>query len=68
MSKRQEVPGAIIQRQREADELANHQERVQWLSCDKPAWADGTPVDEHSRHVLLLQSQAAIANAKAGPV
>lgn len=61
----QHTPGAAakLQADREAAELANHRERVVWLSADRPKWADGELVDNYTRRVLLLQSRAAIAKA-----
>lgn len=50
-----------IQSARDAQDIANHQERVIWLSGESPCWSDGSLVDAHSRHVLLLQSRAALA-------
>lgn len=49
-----------IQHEREAIDLANHRQRVTWLSAPEPKWSCGTRVDSHTRHVLLLQSKAAI--------
>ena len=51
-----------IQAKRDADNLANHRERIEWLTADRPCWACGEPVDAHTRHALLTQSQAALAN------
>lgn len=56
---------AEIQRIREAEELANHAERVAWLSGDVPCWSCGSLVDAHTRHALLVQSRAALAKANA---
>jgi hypothetical protein len=52
-----------IQQEREAEALANHRERVLWLTADAPKWACGTPVDAFMRRILLQQSRAAIAKA-----
>jgi hypothetical protein len=49
-----------IQHEREASDLENHRQRVTWLSAPEPKWSCGTRVDSHTRHVLLLQSKAAI--------
>lgn len=57
--------GADIQREREAEELANHMERLPWLESAHPCWSCGTPVDVHTRNVMLRQSREAIAAAKA---
>lgn len=55
---------ALIQQQREAQELANHQERVRWLTGDAPTWACGAPVDPSTIRVLLNQSRAVLARAR----
>lgn len=52
-----------IQQERNDANLKNHRERVVWLSGERPCWADGEPVDCHTRHVLLLQSQDALRSA-----
>lgn len=52
-----------IQQERDAANMQNHRERIEWLSQDRPCWACGEPVDAHSRHVLLLQSQEALRAA-----
>lgn len=57
------IRAAEIQREREAVNLQNHRERVEWLSSERPRWACGELVDAHSRHVLLLQSQEALCAA-----
>lgn len=49
-----------IQHEREASDRENHRQRVTWLSAPEPKWSCGTRVDSHTRHVLLLQSKAAI--------
>jgi hypothetical protein len=49
-----------IQAQRDAENLRNHRERIEWLEGDSPCWADGEPVDCHTRQVLLLQSREAL--------
>lgn len=56
-----------IQRTREAADLANHIERIQWLGQPKPMWSCGTPVDAHTRNVMMLQSRTAIAAAEVSP-
>lgn len=52
-----------LQEQRDAADLANHRERIVWLSALEPKWACGTRVDTHMRNVLLKQSQAFVAAA-----
>jgi hypothetical protein len=54
---------ALVQRDREAADLENHRDRLAWITGDRPRWADGEPVDAHTRHVLALQSRAAIQAA-----
>jgi len=56
---------AAIQAERDRADLLNHRERIEWLTSSAPRWFCGTPVDAHSRHVLLLQSRAALAAAEA---
>lgn len=63
MNAAQHTPAAALQAAREAADLANHRERLVWLSVDQPKWSCGALVDCHTRNVLLLQSRAAIANA-----
>lgn len=63
LSDEEKIKRAVaIQRKREADELANHVERLEWLSGNAPCWSDGTPVDAHTRNTLLTQSRDFIAN------
>lgn len=52
-----------LQRAREAEDLANHRERLAWLSVDRPMWSCGALVDCHTRNVLLQQSRVAISKA-----
>ena len=52
-----------LQQEREAANLANHRERLAWLSGDRPTWSCGTPVDAHTRHALLAQSRAFVTSA-----
>lgn len=51
---------AQIQCDREAADLANHRERIQWLSAPNPKWACGVPVDGFTRRTLLNQSKEAV--------
>lgn len=55
---------ARIQQEREAADLANHIERIQWLEAERPVYSCGTPVDTHTRNALLLQSRTFVANRK----
>jgi len=59
------TPGAaaLLQQEREATDLKNHQERLAWLSATRPTWACGEPVDAYTRRVLLEQSRTALAKA-----
>lgn len=59
-------PAAQIQRQREAEFLANHKERIAWLEQDAPKWACGAPVPPSEQFKLLAQSREAIAKATGG--
>ncbi|WP_284335396.1 hypothetical protein [Comamonas sp. NoAH] len=54
-----------IQEAREAENLANHRERIQWLSQPKPLYSCGTPVDVHTRHALRVQSENALRATQA---
>ena len=54
-----------IQEAREAEELANHRERLQWLSQSKPQWSCGTPVSSYMHRVLKTQSENALRAAQA---
>ena len=53
----QASPAALIQQAREAADLKNHQERLVWLSAERPTYACGMPVDSHMKHALLAQSR-----------
>lgn len=55
-----------LQQAREAADLARHKSRLQWLTKGRPCWADGTPVDAHTRHALERQSRAALAEGHEG--
>ena len=55
---------AALQAEREAADYSNHRERVTWLESPSPCWADGTPVDAHSRHALLAQSRNFLTSCK----
>lgn len=48
---------------RVAAEMANHAERIEWLSADAPRWSCGELVCAHMRNALLAQSRAALAKA-----
>jgi hypothetical protein len=54
-----------IQQKRDADDLANHRERIVWLTGEDPRWACGTRVDTFMRNVLLVQSRAVVARLEA---
>ncbi|KPV08913.1 hypothetical protein APR50_10610 [Variovorax paradoxus] len=58
------TPAAALQAAREAADLANHRERLVWLSAERPRWSCGALVDCHTRNVLLQQSRAALAKAQ----
>jgi hypothetical protein len=57
-------PAELIQQAREAADLTNHQERLEWLSAERPTWACGTPVDSHMKHALLAQSLDFVRQAR----
>jgi hypothetical protein len=42
--------------------IAHHQNRVTWLSSDKPLYSCGTPVDAHTKINLLRQSKEFLKN------
>jgi hypothetical protein len=46
----------IAERQRQADKL-HHEERIAWLSDERPKYADGSPVPEHEILMLLSGSK-----------
>lgn len=52
-----------LQREREARELANHRDRIDWLTKSDPRWACGTPVAPSICAMLLNQSRAAVRAA-----
>lgn len=54
-----------IQEAREAADLANHRERLQWLSMSKPLWSCGTPVSPFMHRVLKTQSENALRATQA---
>ncbi|HEX8610197.1 MAG TPA: hypothetical protein VF800_02830 [Telluria sp.] len=49
-----------IQASRDAENIANHRERIEWLSAKQPCWACGEPVDAHMRNTLMAQSRTAL--------
>lgn len=49
-----------IQQDREQADLANHRERLEWLSGESPRWACGELVDTYTSKVLLNQSRSYI--------
>ncbi|PLC06356.1 hypothetical protein CY658_04805 [Variovorax sp. RO1] len=55
-----------LQKAREAEDLANHRSRLEWLTGESPRWSCGAPVDAHTRNELTLQSRDAIAKATEG--
>lgn len=63
-TKAQHTPAALIQREREAADIANHRERVLWLASEHPRWSCGTLIDAYMRNELMRQSKAAIGCAK----
>ncbi|MBN9410871.1 MAG: hypothetical protein J0H69_17135 [Burkholderiales bacterium] len=54
-----------IQAARDSADLSNHRERLVWLSGSRPVWSDGTPVDAHTRHALIAQSESVVARLTA---
>jgi hypothetical protein len=52
------------QAEREAADLANHKERIVWLTSPLPTWSCGELVDAHTRNAMLLQSRAALARVQ----
>lgn len=52
-----------IQQAREAADLANHMERLEWLTQEAPRWACGALVDTYTKNALLLQSRVYVAKA-----
>jgi len=55
------LAAAMIQAERDQADIANHRNRIQWLSQDRPEWSCGTPVDAHLKNALLIQSRDALA-------
>jgi hypothetical protein len=50
-----------LQAARVSESMANHRERIEWLSEPDPRWRDGTPVDSATRAKLFRQSQAVLS-------
>ena len=41
--------------------IRRHCERIEWLSRDRPLWADGSPVSKSYINTLIKQSQKQVA-------
>lgn len=52
---------SALQAARVAESMANHKERIEWLSSQNPTWCDGTPVNPSDRSMLLRQSRAVLS-------